>query len=256
MSDVPQPTRSGQRREAREYDQTQLRESSHGKTVHRDYAAHYFRWVTVKEATHPGDRVLDIGCGQDQPLVKVLTYQVVHVPEVYVGVDLNPIPKKSGIRWVNIFDQFNFVEDWKHLRHLTCLPTDFAGYTKICCFEVLEHMGVAHGLTLLRAARELLAPGGTFFLSTPVFDGFAARNHLHEYTIPELTAAVQAAGLQVQARYGTFANVVKLKKVLSAEEKMLWERWRGRLGNDGLSVVFATDHPDQSRNNLWVLKKA
>lgn len=252
----PQPTRSGRHREAREFDQTQLRENSHGRTVHRDYAAHYFRWVTVKEATHPGDRVLDIGCGQDQPLVKVLTYQVAHVPEVYVGVDLNPISKKSGIRWVTILDEFNFVKRWKDLRHLKVLPTGFNGYTKICCFEVIEHMGVEHGRNLLRAARELLAPGGTFFLSTPVFDGYAARNHLHEYEIEELSDEVKDAGLRVKARYGTFANVKQLQKALTPAERELWNRWQGRLGNDGLSVVFATDHPDQSRNNLWVLEKA
>lgn len=242
-----QPTRTGRHREAREFDQTQLRERQHGQTVHRDYAAHYFRWVTVKEATRPTDRVLDIGCGQDQPLVRVLTYQVAHVPKVYVGVDLNPIPHKSGIGWVTIHDQFNFIKRWRELKTKNL-------FSKICCFEVIEHMQLSNGLKLLQAARELLTPGGIFFLSTPVFDGYAAVNHLHEYKIDELARLIQRAGLVVKARYGTFGNTVQLRKVLTPEEKILWHRWQGRLGNDGLSVIFATDHPDQSRNNLWLLK--
>ncbi len=243
-----QRTRTGRTRPPRRFDQTQLRERQHGQTVHRDYLAHFMRWVTVKEATGPTDRILDIGCGQDQPLIRVLTYQLAHVPAAYVGVDLNPIPNKSGIRWVTTLDEFNFVDRWREL--LESEP-----YTKICCFEVCEHMGPEDALKMLKAARELLSSDGVFYLSTPVFNGSAAVNHCHEFTIPELTELINQAGLKVKARYGTFGNTVQLKKVLTPEERVLWDRWQHRLGNDGLSVVFATDHPDESRNNLWLLTR-
>jgi SAM-dependent methyltransferase len=242
-----QKTRTGRTRPPRRFDQTQLRERQHGATVHRDYCAHFFRWVTVKEATNQTDRILDIGCGQDLPLVRVLTYQLAHVPAKYVGVDLNPIPNKSGIRWVTTLDEFNFVDRWGELADET--------FTKICAFEILEHMHPDDGLKFLEGAKALLAQDGVFYLSTPVFNGSAAVNHCHEYGIVELAELIEGAGLKIKKRYGTFGNTVQLRKVLTPEEKVLWERWQHRLGNDGLSVVFATDHPDESRNNLWLLTR-
>lgn len=243
-----QPTRKGKYREDREFDTTQLHESNHGQMVHRDYAAHYFRWVTVKEAVHGNkDLVLDIGCGQDLPLVKVLHANSGNVPKAYLGVDLNKV-KPCGIWWVSVLDEFNFVERWEELK-------EKGPFTKITCFEVIEHMHPPNGIKLLQGIHGLLADDGEVFLSTPVFDGYAAVNHCHEYGIDELAGMIEMAGLKIVNRWGTFANIKALEKVITPEERVLWDRWRWRLGNDGLSVVFATDHPDQSRNNLWLLKK-
>lgn len=243
-----QPIRKGTPRPPREFDQTQLHDRVHGAYVHRDYAAHFFRWVTVREAVGRDDRVLDIGCGQDQPLQRLLTASLSHLPARYVGVDLNPIAEKLRTPWGMVYDRFNFIARWEEL-------AAHGPYTVATCFEVIEHMDVDNGRKLLKAVLELLAPDGTFYLSTPVFDGRAAKNHVHEYEVAELQALVTEAGWQTAARYGTFGNVNALKKVLTPEERMLWTKWEGRLGNEGLSVVFATDHPDQCRNNLWVLKK-
>lgn len=243
-----QPIRKGTPRPPREFDQTQLRDRVHGGYVHRDYAAHFFRWVTVREAVTRRDVVLDVGCGQDQPLAKLLSANLAHLPDAYVGVDLNPVAKRFNAAWATVYDRFNFVARWEEL-------AAHGPYTMAVCFEVLEHMGVENGCRLLKAVYELLAPNGTFYLSTPVFDGHAARNHVHEFTIPELQQLITETGWQAAARYGTFGNVNALKKVLTPEEKVCWDRWKARLGNEGMSVVFATDHPDQARNNLWVLKK-
>lgn len=249
MENERQPTRKGTYREEREFDQTQLLDKVHGHYIHRDYAAHFFRWVTVREAIgQQKDRVLDVGCGQEVPLARLLTNNLAHLPLAYVGVDLNRVTKKPGMKWVTVYDQFNFIERWEEL-------AAHGPYTVAACFEVIEHMGVDNGRKLLSAVHQLLAADGTFYLSTPVFDGHAARNHCHEYTIEELQALVTETGWQTVARYGTFGNVNALRKVLTPEEQVCWAKWQHRLGNEGLSVVFATDHPDQARNNLWVLRK-
>jgi hypothetical protein len=243
-----QPTRKGVYREEREFDTTQLHENNHGQMVHRDYAAHFFRWVTLKEAVRGHqDLVLDIGCGQDLPVVKVLHANSNNVPKHYYGVDLNKI-KPCGIWWVTVLDEFNFIERWEELR-------DKGPFTKVCCFEVVEHMAPPNALKLLKAARELMADDADFFLSTPVFDGFAAVNHIFEHGIDDLHGMIELANLKVVNRWGTFGNVKQLEPALTEEERILWHRWKPRLGNEGLSVVFATDHPDQSRNNLWLLRR-
>jgi 2-polyprenyl-3-methyl-5-hydroxy-6-metoxy-1,4-benzoquinol methylase len=245
---MDQPTRRGKHREAREFDKTQLHEDNHGQKVHRDYAAHFFRWVTFKEAMKKGEKVLDIGCGQDQPLAKILSGGISTVPGIYVGVDLNRVKEKVKMAWAEIHDEFNFIEQWEELK-------DKGPFDKVACFEVIEHMEPPNGVKMLTAAKNLLADNGKIYLSTPVFDGYAAVNHLHEYSIEELHNVMELAGLNILHRWGTFGNVKELEKVLTPEEKVCWDSWASRLGNDGLSVVFATNHPDQSRNNLWLLSK-
>lgn len=230
----------------RRFDMTQLKSTGHGRLVHRDYAAHFFRWVTAVNRCHPAAWVLDVGCGQEMPLARALGGSPGTAPKVYVGVDLNKIKKPDGHQWVTLLDEFDFVSRWREL------PT---GFSLATCFEVVEHMRPEDALELLKGVRALLDPDGLFLLSTPVFNGRAAKNHIHEYTIDELFQLVNQAGLTVERREGTFGNVKELEKVLDSTEQILWDRWKHRLGNEGLSVIFATDHPDHSRNNLWYLRK-
>ncbi len=245
-----QPTRIGRTREARRFDQTQLKANVHGKAMHRDYVAHFLRWCGIKNHVLNHHKVLDIGCGQEQPLSKVLEWQQTHVPDLYVGVDLNKIPVPNGHYWAKTHEEFNFVDRWVELTQ------HYQEFDFVVCLEVIEHMHVEDGAKLLAGVHTLLEDRGIFFLSTPVFSGKAAVNHCHEYTIPELKQAIEAAGFRVLQRYGTFGNVRDLEPVLTPEEAWCWNSWRDRLGNDGLSVLFATNHPDQSRNNLWMLCKS
>lgn len=254
-----QPTRRRDR-EDRRFDKTQLKESHHGKLVHRDYAAHFFRWAFAARQLKPTDYVLDVGCGQDQPLAMVMTQRHGSERERYYGVDLNHIEKKRMFAWATIVDEFNFIEQHKEL--IIGNPTSRSvlennqvdGFDKIICFEVIEHMEVDDGKRLLDAFQDVIISGGTLYLSTPVFNGYKAANHIHEYTIPELQAAIEAAGFVVERRVGTFANIKDIERVASPMELEAMRSIGWWFSNEVLSVMFACNHPDQSRNNLWICR--
>lgn len=235
----------------RRFDTTALTETSHGDRVHRDYAAHFFRWAQFFNEFEHQERVLDVGCGVDTPLAKVLARVHNRWPEIYVGVDLNTIRKRPGSSWMRFHDEFDFTTRWPELAEAYGVGV----FDRAACYEVVEHMRPGDAAQLLTGVRELLRPGGMFYLSTPVFNGSAAKNHIHEWTIDELRDAILVAGFEIVRREGTFGNTRELYKVLTPAEKECWHAWEHRLGHEGLSVVFAQCHPDQSRNNLWTLRK-
>jgi 2-polyprenyl-3-methyl-5-hydroxy-6-metoxy-1,4-benzoquinol methylase len=289
-----QPTRSKRVREDRRFDKTQLRASGHGRTVHRDYASHVLRWnfVAQQSAQHDqgevdtttpiapylrniffkygwvarevkqGMKILDVGCGQDQPLLYILGARIQTVPELYVGVDLNRIMKKSNVRWARIHDEYNFVDnDWpdRTLGPSHDLREKYGEFDVAVNFEVIEHMAVEDGKRLLTAIFRCLKSGGVLYLSTPVFDGLAAANHIHEYTIPELQAAIETAGFKIEHRYGTFASkypiwdaMIKAGRPDHLKTYQELEKW---FGGDVLATFMAPLYPDASRNNLWVCRK-
>jgi 2-polyprenyl-3-methyl-5-hydroxy-6-metoxy-1,4-benzoquinol methylase len=235
----------------RRFDTTQLHERQHGRFVHRDYAAHFFRWGFASRFVKGGvTRVLDVGCGQELPLLKVLAARVNTAPALYVGVDLNKIPRKSNIRWVGgIHDCHNFVDDWKSVR------TKHGTFDLITNFEMIEHMHSEDGYRLLRGMKKLLAEDGSILLSTPVYDGRKmAANHLKEYTVAELKDQIESAGLQVRERYGTFASWNDVRRVCTPVEKELLDEVGSFYGGDVLACFLAPKYPDASRNNVWVLQ--
>lgn len=254
--DTQQPTRRGKQREARRFDKTSLHADVHGYYVHRDYAAHFFRWGWVRRTLarqrHDGGCVLDVGCGQETPLARVFQSGPGTIPKFYCGVDLNKI--KSPIqkrKWAKLYEKFDFVNDWK-----TILSEQGRIFTTAVCFEVIEHMGTIDGLELLRGIHELLNDAGQLFLSTPVFNGFKAVNHVHEWTISELTRTIVRAGFKVEKRYGTFISSHDLKKVAKTDELAVYNRISEYYGTDVTAMFLAPLYPDQSRNNLWILRRA
>lgn len=238
------------RREGEEYDRTFLSEKVHGKRLHRDYAAHYFRWGFVGKRFTKNKRVLEIGCGKETPLVYVLSGQRGHVPELYVGVDLNPIPKPPHRFWAEWYPETDFMRSYRKIN-----KNGKRKFDTIVCLEVIEHMEIEAGDKLLKAARLCLDEGGVFLLSTPVFNGKAAKNHVHEYTIYELWKHIENAGLAVVRRFGTFMNWHEIKKCASPGERQLLEELKEWYSTEVLSTFLAPKYPDNSRNNLWVLCK-
>lgn len=244
-----QPTRRGLPEAVRTFDQTYLDPAA--EIVHRDYAAHFFRWGFAKKnfIEHEKTRVLDVGCGPDRPLMLALFGGIGPHPlaKAYTGVDLNHVKPTRHAR-SKIYAGTNFFERWE------VILTERGPFELITNFEVIEHMRKQDGLKLLQLFEKCLAPGGRILLSTPVYDGKGrARNHIHEYTIPELEHHVQTAGLVTIKRYGTFANIIDIKKAASMQELEVMSELSEWYGNDVLSTFLAPLYPDASRNNCWVL---
>ena len=249
-SGTRQPTMSKRVVEDREFDQTSLRASAHGEWVHRDYAAHFFRWGFAGRFIDGNKTVLDVGCGPDVPMMKILTMPRNVVPKRYVGVDYNPQPRRHPTRgWGTLYWNTDFIRDHKGI-----LGTE--RFDVITNFEVIEHMKKTDGEKLLVAMREHLAQDGTILLSTPVFSGKAAANHIHEWTVQEMQNAVKKAKLRVEKRFGTFARFPAIKKVATKAEMELYNRIAEYYGGEVMACFLAPLYPDHSSNNIWLLKHA
>lgn len=247
-------------RDDRDFDTTQLHESGHGQTLGRDYSAHFWRWSFARRFINKSMDVLEVGCGQDKPLAKILTRNVGFYCASYTGVDMNPL-KPGNHQRCTFIGEFDFTS-----RHKELLKAKPAGFDCVVNFEVIEHMKVEHGVKLLKGMFASLKPGGFLLLSTPVYDGVRhAANHIHEYTVPELQKAIEKAGFKVDRRYGTFMDIKHIGKMppanvegLDVSAKTL-DSVKRALGqyydNDAISCLFAPLYPDNARNNLWVCRK-
>jgi 2-polyprenyl-3-methyl-5-hydroxy-6-metoxy-1,4-benzoquinol methylase len=246
MSDK-QPSRSRQGIDPeREFDKTSLRANAHGQYVHRDYGAHFFRWGWAGRFVTGQTDVLDVGCGPDIPMIPALSMPRNQVPKSYIGVDMNSEPRNHPTRrWATLMWNFNFISKHKTLGQFDLVTN----------FEVIEHMAAEDGLKLLKAMKACLRPDGRLLMSTPVFNGKAAANHIHEWEIDELKAAIAKAGLEVVKRFGTFASSKDIKKVASPAELDVAKRLSEYYSGEVLSCFLAPLYPDASRNNVWLLKR-
>lgn len=253
------------KRDDRDFDTTQLKLTGHGRTLHRDYSAHFFRWSFARRFITPKDSVLEIGCGEEKPLSKILTGGAAARVDRYVGVDLNKL-KPSKSQRLDFYGEFDFTK-----RHKELIKTHGL-FDVVVHFEVIEHMKVEHGRRLLKAALACLKPGGVMLMSTPVYDGKRhAANHIHEYYADELQKETEKAGFIVERRFGTFMDIRHIKKVKIFEHLPADCPWDEKevhsaiqvvstlLGeyfdNDAISNIFGPLFPDHARNNLWICRK-
>ena len=240
-----QPTRPGSKaadREDRRFDQTYLGKG-HAEGVHRDYAAHFFRWGFVSRFVDNTDTVIDIGCGPELPLAKIL-FQSGGWPlaERMLGIDLNKIKAPNWGR-LTVYDETDITDpDSADRVRGYFAEHEIEGANVVSCFEVVEHMAPDDALRLVEQAYALLVPGGSLLLSTPIFHKHRARNHIHEFGIDE-------------KRYGTFMNANAAKKAATPEEKKTLMALSKYYSWDVLSTFLAPLYPDESRNNLWVCRK-
>lgn len=253
-------------RDTRDFDTTQLHEAGHGRTLHRDYSAHFFRWSFARRYIKAKDHVVEVGCGQDKPLSKILTGGAAAHVASYVGVDLNKI-KPSNNQRLEFLGEFNFIDRWKELQKRR--PD---GYDVLVTFEVVEHMHSRFMAPFMKAAFALLRPGGTMLISTPVYDGKRmAANHINEMTVPVLQKHIEKAGFEVERRFGTFMDVKHIGKEFPGYRdadasdgksaklrdaiKLVRAELEGYFDNDAISNIFGPLYPDHARNNLWVCRK-
>lgn len=249
MTHSRKPKQQGE--DSRKFDTTSCTPRSHGHKVHRDYAAHFFRWGFATRFIDGGKTVLEIGCGSDQPLAHLLSGQLGGYPKKMVAVDVDDVKVKYNFSWFDLRPNFDFTSKKSQAQLSKDGPFDV-----IVCLEVIEHMQKPSGRKLLRGARDLLAKDGVFILSTPVFDPKVgmAKNHIHEYYADELAEEIRKAGLVVERRFGTFQTALQAKKS-SPEHRAVWEQLRDYYSNDVVACFLAPLYPDQARNNLWVLRK-
>lgn len=231
----------------RDFDSTSLKYSMQSNWIARDYGAHFFRWGFAMRYIQGGERVLDLGCGADQALVRILCHHPGRQPKLLVGVDIDDIKKRWDIAWFELMAGFNFCAGAAKVRK------KYGQFDVVTCFEVIEHMQKKHGRRLLTGARDCLKPGGRFLLSTPVFDGKRmAQNHIHEYFADELMKEIDRAGLKIMARYGTFQSALATKRMSPAHQQV-WRELACYYSNDVMACFLAPLYPQLACNNLWVL---
>lgn len=252
------------KRDSKQFDTTQLKIGGHGRTLHRDYSAHFFRWSFARRFITAKDNVLEIGCGEEKPLSKILTGGAAAHVDHYVGVDLNKL-KESKSQRLDFYGETDFTNPRARKRIIAA----HGPFDVVVHFEVIEHMPVEAGQKLLSACFESLKPGGVMLMSTPVYDGRRhAANHIHEYYVDELQEATEKAGFTIERRFGTFMDIRHIGKVdpkssdaryddaeIGAAVRLVKHYLSQYFDNDAISNIFGPLYPDHARNNLWVCRK-
>lgn len=224
--------------------------------IHRDYIAHCLRWSHVanylnKKRLYDTADILDIGCGKDLPLLRLL-YSSRFIPTTgsYTGVDINTLEAPFNL------GRFPY----ELLQRTDVCKHDFGGSTfrVITCFEVLEHVEPEHSFRMLQTINNLLEDEGVAFLSTPNYSESvgAAGNHVNEMSYAGLRFLIESAGLKVDKVYGTFASIRDYEGHLGKFGLTeVFGRLREYYDSNYLSTIFAPLFPELSRNCLWQVSK-
>jgi len=225
--------------------------------IHRDYIAHCLRWSHVtkflmQKKRYATARILDIGCGREAPLAKLLHSSKMR-PEKYLGIDIGPINDLdfgSYSRHIDLWEQEDFaLMDDKFL-------ADYKA-TVITSFEMLEHIEPLHCLAILRKIRMMLmrTPDCDIFISTPCWNWTdCAGNHVNEISYQALGAIFEREGFVVRGVWGTFASQRDYVHKMPDYQYKMYEKLRAYYDSNFLSCVFAPLYPEDSRNCLWHLQ--
>lgn len=245
--------------------------------IHRDYIAHCLRWSHVAKHINQGQlykiaTVLDIGCGVDLPLAKLL-YSSRLIVKQYVGLDYNSTgkfdvsPFHTGKMPVDVYGGVDAAVDVQlHPENFEVME-DFYEYPDvIICFEVLEHVEPEHAVRMLRLMRSLLVKArekgkdAYAFISTPCYDEHtgAAANHVSEIQYEALGATLEALGFDIAGHWGTFASQKDYRDTFIKEYNAqgIWNKLCEYYDSNYLATVFAPLYPNLARNCLWQIRPA
>lgn len=113
--------------------------------------------------------------------------------------------KKAG--YSDIYHTQDIGEEFKYT--YTTLDEIRYQYSAILCLDVIEHLQLQEGLSLIHKLINLLAPDGVLFIQTP--NGRCIRSplasdmtHLHCYNINDLWAYLTCMGLEVEGYRSVF----------------------------------------------------
>jgi SAM-dependent methyltransferase len=234
--------------------------------IHRDYIAHCLRWshvvkLLMQRKNYESARILDIGCGRELPLAKLL-YSSRIAPGAYYGVDYGPVEDAAlevfhtGKFKPTVYERTDFCDI--SLEDLGACPVSW-----VTCFEVLEHVEPDHMVRMLKHALELAQPDAHFFFSTPCYNWQdVAANHVNEITYAALGTIFEQVGFRVENVYGTFASIRDYEHMLPTQREIggsqtlrwVFDELRNYYDVNFLSCIFAPLFPAYSRNALWHLR--
>ncbi|MEA5575977.1 class I SAM-dependent methyltransferase [Anabaena sp. UHCC 0451] len=117
-------------------------------------------------------------------------------------------------------------------------------YSAILCLDVIEHLQLSEGLTLIHKLVNLLKPEGVIILQTP--NGRCIRSplisdmtHLHCYNLPDLWAYLTSIGLQVEGYRVVFEaeNKTWLQMIIELGKRYIITRFFGLDYADNIVVI-------------------
>ena len=222
--------------------------------IHRDYIAHCLRWTHVSkylhlQARYKTARVIDIGCGKDMPLARML-YTSRLAPEKYVGVEYNKMEIPD------MFKNSSFQPDLiAGVDFTTIDQNNVAGglqYNYSTCFEVLEHVEPIKAIAILDHLPKFLAQNSVSWFSTPCWDEKvgAAANHVNEMTYEAFGSLLEEMGYKILKHWGTFASIKDYKTELNGLQDT-FDKLREYYDSNYLATIFAPLFPHKARNVLW-----
>lgn len=237
--------------------------------IHRDYIAHCFRWSHVvkyllQKHRYKTATILDIGCGKEVPLAKLL-YSNKMTGCTYIGVDVNKLEPEFHFgkfaEGMHLIGKTDFAESSIQRGDFFDIHEErYPCPTVITCFEVLEHVEPEHTVRILQKIREVLAPEGVAFISTPCFNGDAAANHVNEITYEALGTLIQSLGFGIEGVYGTFASQRDIEPAIRAfgdasGDSLIqaYQELKDYYDSNVIATFLAPLFPQFSRNALWVL---
>lgn len=256
--------------------------------IHRDYIAHCLRWTHVAkylQSRYKTARVLDVGCGVDLPLARLL-YSSRLIVNDYVGVEYNAShkfktePFHSGKFPISAYGSIDFADEQKvELRAATYSgPVEgkecvifYKGDNDECehllpntivSFEMIEHIEPGHCRDvmnkvwrIMNRTQKFMGENPVAFISTPCWDPNvgAAANHVNEMTYMALGALFEDLGFKVEKVAGTFASQRDYKDHLE-DLRPAYDALSEHYDSNYLATIFAPLFPQYSRNALWTLR--
>jgi SAM-dependent methyltransferase len=161
--------------------------------------ANYLQRLLIAQRCRPGDKVVDVCCGQGLQLPVMYRYS----PDLasYTGLDISPtnlavalarrdqLERTYGAHFDVSFQQCDVAEPWPITGTF-----DIAIYT-----AGLEHLPRHFAVTSISETASALAPTGTLYLSTPNTTEREQRDttHVFEWAHEDLLAILEEVGLQV-----------------------------------------------------------
>ena len=218
--------------------------------IHRDYIAHCLRWTHVAKYLHLKSRyktarIIDIGCGKDMPLAKMLMTSRI-APEQYLGIEYNKMEIPS------MFDKTRFKPNLLSGLDFTKLKELPNSFNYSVCFEVLEHVEPIKAIEILQHLPKFLKRDAVSWFSTPCWDEKvgAADNHVNEMTYTAFGSLLEEMGYKILNHWGTFASIKDYKKELNGLEDT-FDKLREYYDSNYLATIFAPLFPKHSRNCIW-----